>query len=438
MDEWGLFGCGWGDAIVSMSNAKKKNIRKIIYVGSFPEIVDFLLAQDYIDEVEHIHYSPKDDGYWLFFYLLSIRQEADKVLDNFVKSFNLGDHRKYINLQLAFGGGDELELYDDFNFSQKAIDEANKIEEEYGLKHFILFQPISMHSTPPENFYPYWDKVFKKTLELYPDDQIVLIGQTNSKIDVKHSNFLDLRNKFSTAEAIGYLLRKAKLVITLPNNSIYFCNRFNTPTVILCNKEFEPALAFRRTMNKKTMVLVDWKAQFSKAIDALENWESIIENNQFRIENHLDFIGKFYTIPVQYLKDALKYDYYQQLHAIFDKYQDEDWYFGYGVPFQVALFSHFFNKGKGVSQGSYSLERYHEAYDALNAKTTMLRKYGIVNKKPIVFLSDDSFLTSKLFRDNFNHFVCISHGNSDRLRSFIERNNFQYEEHNKHIIEVRK
>ena len=109
MDEWGLFGCGWGDAIVSMSNAKKKNIRKIIYVGSFPEIVDFLLAQDYIDEVEHIHYSPKDDGYWLFFYLLSIRQDADKVLENFIKSFNLGDHRKYINLQLAFGGGDELD-----------------------------------------------------------------------------------------------------------------------------------------------------------------------------------------------------------------------------------------------------------------------------------------------------------------------------------------
>jgi hypothetical protein len=273
---------------------------------------------------------------------------------------------------------------------------------------------------------------------MYPDDQIVLIGQTNSKIDVKHSNFLDLRNKFSTAEAIGYLLRKSKLVITLPNNSIYFCNRFNTPTVILCNKEFEPALAFRRTMNKKTMVLVDWKAPLTKAIDALENWENIIENNQFRIENHLDFIGKFYTVPVQYLKDALKYDYYQQLHAIFDKYQDEDWYFGYGVPFQVALFSHFFNKGKGISQGSYSLERYHEAYEALDPKTTMIRKSGIVNKKPIVFLSDDSFLTSKLFRDNFNHFVCISHGNSDRLRSFIERNNFQYEEHNKHIIEVRK
>ena len=421
-----------------MSNAKKKNIRKIIYVGSFPEIVDFLLAQDYIDEVEHIHYSPKDDGYWLFFYLLSIRQESDQVLDNFVKSFNLGDHRKYINLQLAFGGGDELELYDDFNFSQKAIDEANKIEEEYGLKDFILFQPVSLHSTPAENFYPHWDIIFKKTLEMYPDDQIVLIGQTNSKIDVKHSNFLDLRNKFSTAEAIGYLLRKSKLVITLPNNSIYFCNRFNTPTVILCNKEFEPALAFRRTMNKKTMVLVDWKAPLTKAIDALENWESIIENNQFRIENHLDFIGKFFTVPVQYLKDALKYDYYQQLHAIFDKYQDEDWYFGYGVPFQVALFSHFFNKGKGISQGSYSLERYHEAYEALDPKTTMIRKSGIVNKKPIVFLSDDSFLTSKLFRDNFNHFVCISHGNSDRLRSFIERNNFEYEEHNKHIIEVRK
>jgi hypothetical protein len=437
MDEWGLLGCGWGDTIVSMSNAKKKNIRKIIYVGSFPEIVDFLLAQDYIDEVEHVHYSPKEDGYWLFFFHLSIRKEPDKVLEDFVKSRNLGDHRKYINLQLNFGGGDELELFEDFNFSQRAIEEADKIEEEYHLKDFIIFQPVSLHSTPAENFYPYWDMIFKRTLELYPDNQIVLIGQTNSKIEVKHDHFIDLRNKFSTAESIGYLLRKAKLVITLPNNSVYFCNRFSVPTISFCNKEFETALAFRRTMNKNTMVLVDWKAPYEEAKYALENWEQIIDINQFRMVNHLDFIAKFYTIPVQYLKETLKKDYYQQLHFIFDKYQDEDWYFGNGVPFQVALFSHYFNKGKGISQGSYSLEKYHEAYNALNAKTTMLRKSGIVNKKPIVFVSDEVYMTNKLYRENFDHFICISNGNNDRLKKFIERNNKHYHEYNKYIIEVK-
>ncbi|MFM1757147.1 MAG: hypothetical protein RL621_2140, partial [Bacteroidota bacterium] len=220
MDEWGLLGCGWGDTIVSMSNAKKKNIRKILYVGSFPEIVDFLKAQDFIDEVEHVPYSPKDDGYWLFFFHLSIRKDPDKVLADFIESRKLGDHRKYVNLQLNFGGGDELELFEDFNFSQRAKREANKIEKEYNLKDFILFQPVSLHSTPAENFYPYWDIIFKKTVEMYPDNQIVLIGQTNSKIETKHNHFIDLRNKFSTAESIGYLLRKAKLVITLPNNSI--------------------------------------------------------------------------------------------------------------------------------------------------------------------------------------------------------------------------
>jgi hypothetical protein len=186
------------------------------------------------------------------------------------------------------------------------------------------------------------------------------------------------------------------------------------------------------------MILVDWKAPYDEAKYVLENWENIIENNQFRMENHVDFIGKFYTLTVMDLKETLKTDYYQQLHVIFDKYQDEDWYFGSGVPVQVAAFSHYFNKGKGISQGSYSINRYHEAYEALSTKTTMIRKSGIVNKKPIVFLSDESFLTSKVFRDNFNHFVCISHGNNDRLRSFIERNNFQYEEYNKYIIEVRK
>lgn len=436
MDEWGVFGCGWGDVIVSMSNAKKKNIRKILYVGSFPEIVDFLLAQDFIDEVEHVPYSPKEDGYWLFFFHLSIRKEPEKVLENFVKSRNLGDHRKYINLQLNFGGGDELELFDDFNFSERAIEEADSIEKEYGLKDFILFQPVSLHSTPPENFYPFWDDIFKKTLELYPNDQIILVGQTNSKLDVKHNHFIDLRNKFSTAEAIGYLLRKAKLVITLPNNSIYFCNRFSVPTISYCNREFETALAFRRSMAKNTMVLVDWKAPIEEAMYALNNWEEIIENNQFRIENHIDFIAKFYTVPVQFLKDTLKTDYYQQLYVLFDKYQDEDWYFGYGIPFQVALFSLYFNKGKGVTQASFSYDHFHEAYEALSKKSTMLRKSSLVSKLPVVFISDETYLTSKYLRNNFTHFVCISHGNNDRIKSYLNRNNTKYQEHNKYVIEV--
>ena len=123
---------------------------------------------------------------------------------------------------------------------------------------------------------------------------------------------------------------------------------------------------------------------------------------------------------------------------IFDKYQDEDWYFGSGVPVQVAAFSHFFNKGKGITQGSYCIEKYHEAYEALESKTTMIRKSGIVNKKPIVFVSDEAYMASKLFRENFDHFICISNGNNDRLKKFIERNNFQYEEYNKYIIEVKK
>ena len=103
---------------------------KIIYVGSFPEIVDFLKAQDFIDEVEHIHYSPKEDGYWLFFFHLSIRKDPDKVLEDFVKSRNLGDHRKYVNLQLNFGGGDELELFEDYlskNSKAKILSEIEKV-----------------------------------------------------------------------------------------------------------------------------------------------------------------------------------------------------------------------------------------------------------------------------------------------------------------------
>ena len=100
MDRWGVLGCGWGDTIVSLTNLKKNNIRKVLYLGSFPEIVDLLLAQDFIDEVEFVKYTPKDDNYWSFFFWLAIRKEHDRLISEIVDRFGLDKNREFVNCQL--------------------------------------------------------------------------------------------------------------------------------------------------------------------------------------------------------------------------------------------------------------------------------------------------------------------------------------------------
>ena len=177
MAKWGVMGCGWGDTILSLSNLQKSNCRNLIYLGKFKEIVPFLEAQDYIDNIRFVEFLPQTQGYWGTFFEMALRRNPN-ILNEVIERFNFDKNDEYVNCQLGFKGGEGiLELVDSVEFSEHAVDESERIKKEYELEDFIIFQPTSFHSTPPENFYPFWDDVFKKTLELYPDHQIVLIGE---------------------------------------------------------------------------------------------------------------------------------------------------------------------------------------------------------------------------------------------------------------------
>ena len=382
MARWGVLGCGWGDTIVSLSNLYKNNCRNVIYLGKFKEIVPFLLAQDYIDEVKFVEFLPQSEGYWHTFFHLALRK-LPNILNDIIDRFQLDKNEEYVNCQLSFKGGEGiLELVDSVEFSQHAIEESESIKNEYELEDFIIFQPTSFHSTPPENFYPFWDDAFKKILELYPNNQIVLIGERYSKLDVDHKHFIDLRGKFSTAESIGHLAKSAKLAVTLSNNLIYFCHMFDVPTINLCNKEFDCGIAFRRSMCKKTMINVDWRAPKEEAMYVLENWEEIIAKNSFyKIVHHVDFLSKFVNLDWSLVRESLEQDYFQEFFRIFNTYVDKDWFFAMNFPGLVALFSLHFNLGKGCTQVSAALDqRFVDSHNYLSRKTTMLRRVDEVSK----------------------------------------------------------
>ena len=439
MARWGVMGCGWGDTIVSLSNLYKNNCRKVIYLGKFREIVPFLLAQDYIDEVKFVEFTPQDQGYWHTFFHLALRRDPN-ILNEVIDRFNLDKSEEYVNCQLSFKGGEGiLELVDSVEFCDHAIEESERIKKEYGLKDFIIFQPTSFHSTPPENFYPFWDDAFKKTLELYPDNQIVLIGEKYTKLDVDHKHFIDLRGKFSTAESIGHLAKSAKLAITLSNNLIYYCHMFDVPTINLCNKEFDCGIAFRRSMCKKTMINVDWRAPKEEAMHVLENWEDIIAKNSFyKIVHHVDFLSKFVNLDWSLVKESLEQDYFQEFFRIFDAYKDKDWFFAMNFPCLVALFSLHFNQGKGCTQVSLGLDpRFNISNNYLSRKTTMLRKVDQVSEDFILFINSDDLLKEKKYW-NTNHIVCINKEYDGILEEFLNNNGFEYSNYKNLVYDARK
>lgn len=439
MARWGVMGCGWGDTIVSLSNLYKNNCRNVIYLGKFKEIVPFLEAQDYIDEVRFVEFLPQTEGYWGTFFEMALRRNP-KIMDEVINRFDFDRNDEYINCQLGFKGGEGiLELVDSVEFSEQAIEESERIKKEYGLKDFIMFQPTSFHSTPPENFYPYWDDAFKKTLELYPDNQIILIGERYSKLDVDHKHFIDLRGKFSTAESIGHLAKSAKLAVTLSNNLIYFCHMFDVPTINLCNKEFDCGIAFRRSMCKKNMINVDWRAPKEEAMYVLENWEEIIAKNSFyKIVHHVDFLSKFVNLDWGIIKESLEQDYFQEFFRIFDTYKDKDWFFAMNFPGLVALFSLHFNQGKGCTQASLGLDqRFNDSHSYLSRKTTMLRRVDVVSEDFILFINSEDLLKEKQYWD-CNHIVCINNNPDGIVEEFFSKNGFEFFNYKNLVYDARK
>jgi hypothetical protein len=439
MARWGVMGCGWGDTIVSLSNLYKNNCRNVIYLGKFKEIVPFLEAQDYIDEVKFVEFLPQTEGYWGTFFEMALRRNP-RIMDEVIDRFDFDRNDEYVNCQLGFKGGEGvLELVDSVEFSQHAIEESERIKEEYGLEDFIMFQPTSFHSTPPENFYPYWDDAFKKTLELYPDNQIVLIGERYSKLEVDHKHFIDLRGKFSTAESIGHLAKSAKLAVTLSNNLIYFCHMFDVPTINLCNKEFDCGIAFRRSMCKRNMINVDWRAPKEEALYVLENWEEIIAKNSFyKIVHHVDFISKFVNLDWSFVKESLEQDYFQEFLRLFYEYVDKDWFFAMNFPDLVALFSLHFNLGKGCTQVSAGLnKRFYESYNYLSRKTTMLRRMDEVSENFVLFITSDDLLKEKKYWD-CNHIICVNKDHDGIVERFFIDNGFQYSNYKNLVYDARK
>ena len=87
MAKWGVMGCGWGDTILSLSNLQKSNCRNLIYLGKFKEIVPFLEAQDYIDNVRFVEFLPQTQGYWGTFFEMALRRNPN-ILDEVIERFD--------------------------------------------------------------------------------------------------------------------------------------------------------------------------------------------------------------------------------------------------------------------------------------------------------------------------------------------------------------
>jgi hypothetical protein len=214
---------------------------------------------------------------------------------------------------------------------------------------------------------------------------------------------------------------------------------YDVPTINLCNKEFDCGIAFRRSMSKKTMINVDWRAPKEEAMYVLENWESIIAKNSFyKIVHHVDFLSKFVNLDWSIVKESLEQDYFQEFFRIFDSYVDKDWFFAMNFPGLVALFSLHFNLGKGCTHPSLGLDqRFFDSYNYLNRKTTMLRKVESISNNFVLFINSEDLLKEKKY-NKCDHIVCINNSPDGKIEEYFNINEFDYSNYKNLVFDARK
>ena len=398
MDNWGITGGGWGDVFVSLSNAKRRNIRNIILLGPFPELKEFILAQDFVDNCEHYLFTPAESIYWQSFVNLCSPWKTETQINEYKVYFNLPQDREYTSIQLSVSGGEDLSLLDTYNYSSRAYEYLPDYED------FILFQPSSNHSTPDENKWKYWPEFLNEVCEFFPNNKVILIGQGNQGYnDIKYPNFIDLRDKFSSAEGVALFAEKAKLIITLPNNLIYWLHVKNKPVISISNKEFNLLSPFKRLLIKPTLIDLEFDVTYEDAVNTLHNWEALVNRDRKEITCPYKFISKFTMINQHTVNDLYSNKSSMSIYRnIMLDNKDVDWFFFSEIDIKY-LYSVLNILGGNFEVGVTLNETLMEQYNNLE-KYLVLRKYGAV-KNPFVICSKTNL--ESVLAANVIGFICI-------------------------------
>jgi hypothetical protein len=256
------FICGaWGDIQVSLKEVEKTGIRKIIAATGQVDIENFLLAQDFIDEVIKIDFFPE-----LWNLAVINRENLDEFLSNKIK--------KPVNVvNCAFNSSNNFiryDLYSNGKIDEKSKQWAKEISQQLP-EEFILFYPYSIgNSAPKKVHWPHWEALL--TYLLKKSNNVVLCGQN---IDLSHfdkyDNFYDLSNiTFSFQQVFG-LAFYAKQVITTHNGLSFFCVSNEFTTTVICNRHSGYFNGFNRSLSGKHVKKIDYNSTLLEAISILEN-----------------------------------------------------------------------------------------------------------------------------------------------------------------------
>ncbi len=326
---WGLIGFAWGDTLASLDVLKRNNIDKVIHIGPYPEIKDFLEAQSFITDVK------------CYYYDNSNKAEYMKTLANLANRIYESHHipQLHKDLKMDFCEVKDIknclidwtsvhyktQLPDKVDISNKSINKAKDIAKNLP-KDFILLQPQSLHTNKQDGHYPHWNLFITAISD---KKNVVTIGENkNSSIP---NNFIDLRGEIDSAEVFFELVKYSKCLITVPNNLYNYCQVIKHPTLSLNHDSFNSRNPFFRMSHSKHTYNVMHGDTVEKALSYLDD---ILDGKSFDPHNFTtaEYVAKFTDITLNDYTKIMKSHMVFHIEDIFNTYINDMWFFDSSVP----------------------------------------------------------------------------------------------------------
>jgi 23S rRNA pseudoU1915 N3-methylase RlmH len=253
--EYALVIGAWRDVISSLNEVKNSGIRKIILSTNMNQIKDFLLCQDFVDDVSLIPFSHE-----IYAYGVDRNKNIPESLSSVSANIkNCSFHMGYPFIR--------YDIIDKLNVSKKSINWAQSVNLP---DNFILFYPYSLgNSCPLERHWPHWKELLKYLLEKKYNLVVCGINYDFSEFD-SYSNFHDFINVTDSFEDVFALALKANKIITTHNGLSLFCTANNLNTTVIMNLNGNSVFnGFNRNIYNSNITKIDYDSTFLEAISML-------------------------------------------------------------------------------------------------------------------------------------------------------------------------
>lgn len=418
MSKWGVIGLAWGDVMASLSVAKAKDIKNLIYIGPYPEIASFIENQEFIDKCEYKNYP------------FEKRYDFMKYFTRMANQFEVKDQLIYIHREFYLSSICSLEALESCQCDWTStvypleIPKELKIREEPKLEAlnfikeinhpYILIQSQSLHTNKENSHWPHWKSFIDYVIENNKNNKIVLVGEFSDEENID-TNIIDLRGKTSSVEVLFELAEHSELTITVPNSLFHWCNIKNLNAINLCHDSFHQINPFYRYMNSLKCKQVFHKESLERAIEIYEKNEDIniselgcgewIPKNSYL--KQYDLKVKLNDTQLETIDYALKY------------FKDCNWYFNDDFPIHFIwnglkylpdsntnIYSSLTLLKEVKNIVDFCNEKYvncHRILD-INSEFVMFSKYGNLNKhfKSLPFIKNLVLINYTGNQDNIN------------------------------------